>query len=440
MRYQSPKQKKPLGNKSNPFFTLMLLLLMLVIGYKLISKPLYHTNIIHPQQTPHNQQLAPSSFANTHPTEQTWVHYRIKPGDSMAKIFNRLHLDPQDLHTIMRLGDTTNALATLHLGQQLDLLISINPDKQQRYKILRAIHLQLNLRDTLIITSEAGKYKTEIYKQPIENKTELATATIQHSFLMAGNNAKIPQTVLHQIISLFSWRIDFKRDIRKGDNYTVIYDEQYLNGKKLKTGNIIAAEFVNKGNHYYAIRFSNKNNDIRYYDSKGASVRKAFLRRPVTTGYISSPFNMRRRHPILGYLRPHTGTDFAATYGTPIHATGDGRIMLAGRKGGYGRCVMIRHGSRIITLYAHMSRYAHDLKVGQYVKQGQVIGYVGSSGLSTGPHVHYEFRINGKFYDPMKVRLPNAAPIPKSERTTYLTFAKTISEKLNNYRHDTVSK
>jgi murein DD-endopeptidase MepM/ murein hydrolase activator NlpD len=441
MRYQAPEQKSKKRDihQSNPFFTLTLLLLILVIGYKLIAKRLSHIEIIQHQQL--SQITAEHPLSQTAPdAEQVWIHYKVKSGDTMAKIFYQLGLDPQDLHSIMNLGKDTQALATLQLGQKIDLLVSNNLDPDAKYKVLREIHLHLDSRKTLIIHNTTQSFTTKIYQKPIEIKNEFATATINSSFLNAGLKANIPKNVLQQIIHLFSWRIDFSRDIRKGDNFTVEYQNQYLDGKKIKTGDIIAAEFVNQGIHYYAIQYTDKTGESQYYNSNGASVRKAFLRRPVNTGYISSPFNMHRRHPILGYTRPHTGTDFATNYGTPIHATGDGRVMFLGRKGGYGRTIMLRHGSNIVTLYAHMSRFAKNLKSGQYVKENQVIGYVGTSGLSTGPHVHYEFRINNKFYDPMKVNLPSAAPVPKNERMNFTKTANDVIEQLNEYRRNTLGK
>jgi murein DD-endopeptidase MepM/ murein hydrolase activator NlpD len=192
---------------------------------------------------------------------------------------------------------------------------------------------------------------------------------------------------------------------------------------KTGPGKVLAAAFTHAGKTYIALRYRDRYGRNQYYDENGKSLRKAFRRKPVNIGYISSPFNLHRRHPILGTIRPHTGTDLAAPYGTPIHATGDGRIIYRARRGGYGRCIVINHGNGITTLYAHMSRFNRKLKLGSYVKMSQVIGYVGSSGMSTGPHVHYEYRINHHYKNPMTVKLPNAAPIPQSEHAVFKLYA-----------------
>lgn len=448
MSFPSPddEQRSPPKRLSNPFFTLLLLLFMLVIGYKLISQDLYRTEIMsHPFSTMLEQtETTPptTNVPNTTPStvnteaenvqepEQVWIHYTVKRKDKISKIFQKLQLDPEDLLEIMKL-DSTHNLKKLYLGQKLDFLVSTNPDPQAQYKILRAIHLKLNARQTLIIKAKDGKFTHEIYQQPIDVQTKIATATIDNSFLTAGAKAGIPSSILKQIIALFSSRIDFKHDVHKGDSFTVAYEEEFLEGKLVKTGGIVAVKFVNKGITNYALRYKTRSGEIGYFNSNGASVRQGFLRRPINGGRISSPFSLGRKHPILGYVRRHTGTDFAAAYGTPIHATANGRVLLAGRKGGYGRCVMISHGSHIVTLYGHMSRYATGLKAGNYVKQGQVIGYIGTSGLATGPHVHYEFRINNKFYNPMTVRLPNAAPVPRKELKHYIAWADNEIDKLN---------
>ena len=254
--------------------------------------------------------------------------------------------------------------------------------------------------------------------------TEKSSATITSSFYKAGASVNIPEKILVDLVNIYSWLIDFKHSLRKGDHFIVLYElAKNMQTKKTGPGNILAAAFTHNGKTFYAIRYRNHYRHIGYYNRNGKSLRKAFRRKPVNIGYISSPFNLHRRHPILGITRPHTGTDFAAPYGTPIHATGDGRIIYRARRGGYGRCIVINHGNGITTLYAHMSRFNNKLKLGSYVKMNQVIGYIGSSGMSTGPHVHYEYRINHHYKNPMTVKLPNAAPIPKSERTAFQAYA-----------------
>ncbi len=222
-----------------------------------------------------------------------------------------------------------------------------------------------------------------------------------------------------ELAAIFGWDVDFALDIRAGDSFTVVYEELYLNGEKLRDGDILAAEFNNRGKRYRAIRYQDPRGRTEYYSPDGKNMRKAFLRTPVAFTRISSRFSLGRKHPILHHIRAHKGVDYAAPRGTPIKATGDGKIVFRGRKGGYGNTIIIQHGGRYSTLYAHMSRFARSLRTGRRVRQGQVIGYVGSTGLATGPHLHYEFRINGAHHNPLTVRLPDASPLPRKYRRNF---------------------
>jgi murein DD-endopeptidase MepM/ murein hydrolase activator NlpD len=223
----------------------------------------------------------------------------------------------------------------------------------------------------------------------------------------------VPDKLIIELADIFGYDIDFVQDIRVGDRYTVIYDDLYKDGKKLRAGDILAAEFVNQGQSLRAVRYTDPQGNSGYYAAGGQSLRKAFLRTPVDVFRISSNFSRARFHPVLNRFRAHLGTDYAAPVGTPIKATGDGRVTFIGWKGGYGRAVVLKHGSSYETLYGHMSRFRQGLGYGSRVQQGQVIGYVGSSGLATGPHLHYEFRINGVHRDPRKVVLPRASALPR---------------------------
>ena len=217
-----------------------------------------------------------------------------------------------------------------------------------------------------------------------------------------------------ELANIFGWDIDFALDIRKGDNFTVLYEELYRDGEKISDDKIIAADFVNDGKIYRAVRYKNpQTSESEYYTPDGKSMRKAFIRSPVHFSRISSGFNLKRKHPILLNKRPHRGVDYAAKRGTPIYAAGDGKVIFKGKKGGYGKVMILKHGSKYTTLYAHLKTYNRKLKTGSRVKQGQTIAYVGSSGLATGPHLHYEFRVNGVHRNPLTVRLPASNPVPK---------------------------
>ncbi|MCU7945715.1 MAG: peptidoglycan DD-metalloendopeptidase family protein, partial [Candidatus Thiodiazotropha sp. (ex Cardiolucina cf. quadrata)] len=240
----------------------------------------------------------------------------------------------------------------------------------------------------------------------------------------------LSERLIMQLADIFGWDIDFALEIRSGDRFTVIFQEDYLDGEKLRDGPILAAEFVNQGRTYRALRYTDDSGNSDYFTPKGRSMRKAFLRAPVDFRRISSKFTRERYHPVLGKKRPHRGVDYAAKTGTPIKSAGDGKIIHRGKKGGYGRTVIIQHGQTYTTLYAHLSRYNKKAKRGQKVKQGQVIGYVGKTGLATGPHLHYEFRVNGVHRNPLTVKLPAAEPIAKKYRAGFQMKIQPLLSKL----------
>ena len=251
---------------------------------------------------------------------------------------------------------------------------------------------------------------------------------------LAGTNAGMEQSLIMEVASIFGWDIDFALDIRSNDRFSVLYEEHFLNGEKLRNGPILAAEFTNQGKTFKAVRYTDSKGSSNYFTPEGNSMRKAFLRTPVDFARISSHFNLKRKHPVLNRIRAHKGTDYAAPTGTPIKAAGDGKVTWAGTKGGYGRTVMIQHGQSYKTLYAHMRRYGKGIRSGVRVKQGQIIGYVGSSGLATGPHLHYEFYVNGAVRNPVRVSLPKAKAIPKKELANFKAQTTPIVATLQNYQ------
>ena len=245
-------------------------------------------------------------------------------------------------------------------------------------------------------------------------------------------------TLIMELAGIFGWDVDFALDIRSGDHFTLVYEELYLDGKKQRDGNILAAEFVNRGKSYRALRYVDNAGRADYYSPDGHSMRKAFLRTPVDFTRISSRFG-ERFHPMLKKKKNHHGVDYAAPRGTPIKAAGDGKLLFVGRKGGYGKTVIIQHGGKYSTLYAHMSRIKPGSRRGDHVRQGQVIGYVGSTGRSTGPHLHYEFRINGVHRNPLTVRLPDAAPITAKYKSDFLNKSRGLVALLDMLQRTTVA-
>ncbi|MEJ2115872.1 MAG: peptidoglycan DD-metalloendopeptidase family protein [Gammaproteobacteria bacterium] len=263
--------------------------------------------------------------------------------------------------------------------------------------------------------------------------SQVATGKINHSLFLAGQDAGMSDGLIMELAGIFGWDIDFALDIRQNDTFTVVYEELFLQGEKVGDGNIIAAEFVNNKHTYRAYRYTDNNGKTEFYSPDGKSMRKPFMRTPVDLARISSRFNLKRKHPILNKIRAHKGVDYAAATGTAIKATGDGKVVHRGRKGGYGNTIILRHGNTYTTLYAHMSKYARKTGIGSRVKQGQIIGYIGSTGLATGPHLHYEFRVNGVHRNPLKVKLPSAKPLPNSEIEKFKISIQPMIVQLDSY-------
>jgi murein DD-endopeptidase MepM/ murein hydrolase activator NlpD len=252
----------------------------------------------------------------------------------------------------------------------------------------------------------------------------------------AGVQAGMSDKLTMDLAGIFEWDIDFIQDVREGDEFTVLYEEIWRDGVKLRNGNIIAAEFVNQGKSYRAAKYRDANGRSNYYTPDGHSLRKAFIRAPLNFTRISSNFDPNRRHPILNTIRAHQGVDYAAPVGTPIRAAGDGKVIFRGVQGGYGNVVILQHGGNISTLYGHMSRFA-NARVGTRVAQGEVIGYVGQSGLATGPHLHYEYRVNGVHRNPRTVSLPPADPVPAEFQEDFKTTTATLWRQLDLYANGT---
>ena len=351
-----------------------------------------------------------------------WLDIKVKPGDSLAAIFKHNELDAAELHAIMQASKETKQLRYLSPGQSfriqvdednniLDLLYAINP------------------LETLSVHRDGDDFIASYNHKNVEKRINHASAIVNSSLFEAGRDAGLTSQMTMEVAHIFGWDIDFALDIRDGDSFSVIYEEDYLNGTKLNDGPILAAEFVNQGHSYKAIRYTDASGRSDYYDPNGNSMRKAFLRTPVDFRRISSRFGMRF-HPVLNHMRMHKGVDYAAPTGTPIKAAGDGKIIFIGRKGGYGNAIFIQHGGQYSTVYGHMSRFHRGMHVGKRVMQGQIIGYVGSTGRATGPHLHYEFRVNGVVRNPLTVKLPNAEPINAAYKQDFETQAQALLSQL----------
>ena len=338
------------------------------------------------------------------PEASAWHSIAVKPGDTLSTIFDSQGLGPDDWMAIIHLGGDALNLRHLRAGATINLLI--NEDQ------LDELTYALDETHTLDVRRNSRGYEALTLTADIQHRSTEVAGVIENSLFLDGHRAKLSDRLIMQFADLFNYDIDFAQDLQPGDRFTVIYDVLYKNGRKLRDGDILAAEFVNQGKSYRAIRYVNPSSGtVAYYTPEGQSLRKAFIRTPVDFARISSGFSLARWHPILNIMRAHKGVDYAAPTGTPVKATGDGRIEFMGRKGGYGNVVMIKHGVHYETVYGHLSRFKSGLSVGSKVHQGQVIAYVGMTGLATAPHLHYEFRVDGIHKNPVTVQLPRANPI-----------------------------
>jgi murein DD-endopeptidase MepM/ murein hydrolase activator NlpD len=323
--------------------------------------------------------------------------------DTLDAIFRRMSLNKSDLAAIRNLPGIRQSLDFLRPGDSIKLTHTDGDIKELWRKVSDT--------QTLDVVRQEGGFEAKMINNPVEVRVRTANAVIDSSLFQAAGAANISDMVALKLANIFGWDIDFVLDIREGDRFTAEYEQIYQDGKYLRDGEVLAAEFVNNGRVYRAVRFVGDNGGAGYYTPNGLAMRKAFLRAPVEFSRVSSAFNPHRHHPILNLIRGHMGTDYAAPIGTPVHAAGDGHVSFEGQRGGYGNAIVLTHGANVSTLYGHMSRFARNVHVGTRVQQGDVIGYVGMTGLATGPHLHYEYLTNGVHRNPQTVQLPGAEPL-----------------------------
>jgi murein DD-endopeptidase MepM/ murein hydrolase activator NlpD len=383
---------------------------------------------------PAQTQPAVDLHAETEPeTADTtsWLEHRIASGDSLARIFSQYDLDKRVLHGIVNSSEDAKTLADIRPGQTLRLRLDES-------KTLTRLELQRSPVETLRVSIQADDYEFERLNKSVERRVTTAAGLIESSLFVDGQRAGLSDRLIMEMAGIFGWDIDFALEIRAGDEFRVVFEEQYLDGEKLRDGPILAAEFINRGHTYRAIRYETVDGEVGYFDDEGRSKRRAFIRTPIKFARISSGFNPKRWHPVLQRWRSHKGVDYAAPTGTPIKASGDGKVVFRGTKGGYGKTIILQHAGKYTTLYAHMSRYARRTSAGARVEQGQVIGYVGQSGMATGPHLHYEFRVDGVHKDPLKVKLPKSLALPKSEIARFQQTAEPLLAQLDAIRPATM--
>jgi len=337
----------------------------------------------------------------------------VSRNDTMDRLFRRFELNLSDLATLRNLPELRSQVDKLRPGESLLFM--------HRGGELVGLERKISDSETLKVTRDASGFVSDVLENPLESHTRTASATIDSSLFQAAAEAGLPDGVAFDLADIFQYDIDFVLDIQPGDRFSVVYEELSQDGVPLRTGNILAAKFVNEGREYRAVRYVDAQGHGEYFTPDGRSLRKAFIRAPVQFSRISSRFNSARKHPILNRIRAHKGVDYAAPVGTPVRAAGEGRVKFVGQQGGYGNVVELEHGSGVVTVYGHLSRFAKNLKRGQRVDLGQVIAFVGQTGLATGPHLHYEYRVHGMHKNPQTVPLPDAAPIPGTELERFLT-------------------
>lgn len=341
------------------------------------------------------------------PQSSDWVTVTVKPGQNISSIIEAQGMPKDDWLDLVALGKVTASLKTLRAGEK----ISLRKNAEDR---LDELSYEIDATHTLQVRRVNDKLEAITLEAELEHHIEHASGVIDSSLFAAGLKAGLSNRMIMAMADLFAYDIDFALDLRDGDRFSVVYDTIYKkDGEKLRNGDILAAEFVNQGKTYRAMRYVDKGGAVAYYTPEGLSLRKAFIRTPVDFARISSGFNLARRHPILNIIRAHKGVDYAAAIGTPVHATADGTVEFRGVKHGYGNVLVLKHGSHYETVYAHLSRFRQGLREGSAVRQGQVVAYVGMTGLATAPHLHYEFRVNGVHKNPITVALPRANPLSR---------------------------
>ena len=385
--------------------------------------------------------LAPDSLAPSEPTQRVvrelalpaftplahdggyWREERVQRGDTLGGVLARLRIDDAAAQNFLRNDPAARPLYQLRPGKA----VHVQADDDGR---LIALSYLAQNGELLSVRRGADGFLANSAPPVVNVRLALRAGEIRSSLFAASDAVGLPDAVTMQLAEVFSGDIDFHHDLRRGDWFTVVYEVRDIDGQPAGTGRIVAAEFVNKGNVYRAFSWQGADGSEGYYAEDGKNLRKAFMRSPLAFTRITSGFSLARFHPFLQIWRAHRGVDFAAPAGTPVHAAGDGRVATAGRQNGYGNAVVLQHGAAFSTVYAHLSRFAAGMKPGVRVAQDDVIGYVGQTGWATGPHLHYEFRVNNEQRDPMTVALPTAQPLPAAERAAYLARVAVLGAQL----------
>ena len=360
--------------------------------------------------------------------EPQWQEFVVKDGDNLSTIFKRASLSANTVYRVTNSKNRSKGLLRLYPGQTLSFKIDSDGELQSLK------HVENKLKSTIIERDGEQFVATYSHRKP-EIRQNYSSALISSSLYRAAQSSGLSQNLIMEMANIFGGVIDFVYDVRAGDSFTLLFEEKYLDDEKIGNGAILAAQFTNRGETYTAYRYVYGDGSVGYYNEKGVSMRKAFLRAPLDFTRVSSEFNLKRRHPIFKTTRPHRGIDYAAPRGTPIYAAGEGRVAQAGYTKANGNYVVINHGSSYTTKYLHLHK--RHVRKGQKVKQKQIIGTVGSTGYATGPHLHYEFLVNGTHRNPRTIikKLPKAKSIAASEKQRFLAQVTGLQLQLAAYHH-----
>ncbi|WP_434356868.1 peptidoglycan DD-metalloendopeptidase family protein [Parasalinivibrio latis] len=346
-----------------------------------------------------------------------WQKFTVQSGESLAVLFDKAGLSPATLYRLINSDEGAKTLTKLRPGDEIRLGIDENGE------LVKLIQPR-SAYETLVVDKTDDGYQSTVDTRTTDTQLNYASATITSSFWNAGVEAGLTGNQIMQLAGIFGWDIDFALDIRGGDKFEVLFEEQFVEGEHVGSGEILAASFTNQGETFTAIRAESG----KYYDENGRAMRKAFLRSPLSFRYVSSNFNPRRLHPVTGKVKAHRGTDYVAPVGTPIWAAGDGVVQKSGYNKYNGNYVFIRHTSTYITKYLHLTK--RYVKTGQRVKQGQTIGTLGGTGRVTGPHLHYEFLVNGVHRNPRTVKLPQSKSLQGREKQEFIALAQSRLEQM----------
>lgn len=377
-----------------------------------------------------NALAPPSALVIDQGNEEFWREDRFLRGDTVASLLARLHVHDSAAMRFLRAAAETRSLYQLKSGKSVQAKTTATGD-------LLALRYVDEGNDLVVVEKSDASFTVKRLPLEFESRLLVQSGEINSSLFAATDAADLPDSIATQLADVFSGDIDFHKDLRKGDRFTVVYEVLFHHGEPVRTGRVHAAEFVTGDGTYQAVYFEAEEGRGGYYTADGKSTRKSFLRAPLEVSRVSSGFNKARFHPALQSWRAHKGIDYAAPTGTKVKATADGRVAVAGRQGGYGNVVILEHAGKYSTVYGHLSRFAKGLSVGDRVAQGQVIGYVGSTGLATGPHLHYEFLFNGEQLNPLRMVIPDAPPITAETQAAFSRIAKPLLQRLTLLREET---